>query len=317
MPHNLATYHGQTMMMFVGPPPWHGLGTPLAKPATAEEAIKAAHLDWEVFKAPLYAVKDGVSQRLPHNYAMVRKDLWNKPDCPTFGIVGEGYTPLQNRDAFKFFDPIVGENAAVYETAGALGQGERIWILAKLPGHIKVVGEDITDKYLLLSNSHDGLSSVQIKFTPIRVVCQNTLTQALSQGPALRIQHTRDVKRRVQDAQQLLGLVNRRYDGLAETFKLMARLKINQERLAEYLKAVFPDPRKTDPEDEDDNQALRRVQQARFKAEVFFVEGRGNKLGGVAGTLWAAYNGVTEMIDYPLTGTGQHHLESIWFGEGY
>jgi hypothetical protein len=78
MPHNLATYNGQTMMMFVGLPPWHRLGTPLSKPVTAEEAIKAAHLDWEVIKAPLYAVKDGICQRYPHKYAVVRKDLWSK-----------------------------------------------------------------------------------------------------------------------------------------------------------------------------------------------------------------------------------------------
>ena len=98
-----------------------------------------------------------------------------------FGLVSEQYSPLQNSAAFEFFDPIVGKDAAIYHTPGRYLTGNGFNI-AKLPGCIRVVGDDITDKYLLLSNSHDGRSAIRITFTPIRVVCNNTLTQALSMG---------------------------------------------------------------------------------------------------------------------------------------
>ncbi len=134
MARDLFIEDGQASMFYIGGPPWHGLGTRLSEPATAEQAIQAARLDWEVVKKPIYAVGDTVAH------------------------------PLENK----------GEGAAVYHTAGALGKGERVWILAKLQADIQVVDGDITHKYLLLSNSHAGDGCVQIKFTPVRVVCQNT-----------------------------------------------------------------------------------------------------------------------------------------------
>lgn len=94
----------------------------------------------------------------------------DRPECEALGIVGEDYTPLQNRDALRFFDPIVGEGTAVCHTAGVLAGGRRVRILAKLPGRIRVTGDDISDKYLLLFNSHDGNGAMGIKFTPSVVI---------------------------------------------------------------------------------------------------------------------------------------------------
>src|SRR3954469_14293936 len=124
MAHELHIEDGRASMMYVGPKkPWHGLGTELDHPATAAEAIKAANLDWTVTKVPLYAVADDVSQRVKGHYAIVPAHKWGKPECPIFGTVGEGYRPLQNGEASEWFDGIVGAGAAIYDTAGALGQG--------------------------------------------------------------------------------------------------------------------------------------------------------------------------------------------------
>jgi phage/plasmid-like protein (TIGR03299 family) len=314
MPHNLEIRDGKASMFYIGEAPWHGLGTKLNEPATAAEAIKAARLDWKVVKKPIFAIDGQVSRPVPNRFAVVRQDRWGKSDCEVLGIVGSEYTPLQNAEAFEFFDPIVRvKNAAVYHTAGVLGQGERVWILAKLPSEIHVAGDDIVGKYLLLSNSHDGNSSVQVKFTPIRVVCKNTLVMALSRGRTVRVTHTRNVRERLQQAEQLLGIVNACFNKVEEQFKVMARVPVGRDRLDAYLGRVFPDP--LDPEN---RKARQRVALDRSWATHFFERGEGNQERDVRGTLWAAYNGVTEYIDHRGSRqTGDRRLNSVWFGHGY
>ena len=227
MAHNLEIKNGEASMMYVGEEPWHGLGTKLESPASAAEAIEAAKLDWEVKKVPLYAGSGRRRVALKNRFAVVRKDLWGKKQCEALGVVGSQYTPLQNREAFSFFDPIVGEKAAVYHTAGVLGDGKRIWILAKLPEDIRVINDDITHKFLLLSNSHDGTSAVQVKFTPIRVVCQNTLTIALNKGPTVWVVHTQNIHERLREAERLLGIVKEGFDEIEKTFKAMVQVEMS------------------------------------------------------------------------------------------
>jgi phage/plasmid-like protein (TIGR03299 family) len=313
MPANISVRDGKASFMGVREPAWHGLGTVLNRPATAAEALSAANLDWQVVKQPLFAGEDE-KRPISDYFAVVREDA-KKRDTTVLGIVGSDYTPLQNRDAFQFFDPLVGENAAVYHTAGALGKGERVWIQAKLPGYIRVVGDDITNKFLLLSNIHGGRGAVEIKFTPIRVVCQNTLTMALWQGPALRIAHTWDVRERLLIAANRITM---RFDEIASVFGEMAKVQMNKERMSEYLRAVFPDP----PQGWSFAHNLPELLQARRDreaAEYLAETGRGTEIKGVKGTLWAAYNGVAEYIDYFRFDQAEpeRRLREIWFGDGY
>jgi len=320
MAHGLEMRCGEASMFYVGEAPWHGLGTALKRPATAAEAIQAARLDWEVVKKPLVAIDGRAQCPVPDRFAVIRADLWGRADCPVLGLVGGAYRPLQNREAFAFFDPIVGQGAAIYHTAGVLGRGERIWVLARLPSSIRVAGDDQVEKYLLLSNSHDGTSSVQVKFTPVRVVCQNTLTLALARGPGVRVAHLGDLERRLGEAARLLGLVHRRYDDVAARFRAMAAVPMNGVRLREYLGRVFRDP--ADPASD---RAWARVRADRAWATHFFDQGAGNRAAGVRGTLWAAYNGVTEYVDHRgpsllggwRLGWADRRLRDAWFGGGY
>lgn len=309
MAHELTKENNKASMMYYGETPWHQLGTRLQKPATSEEAIIQAGLDWEVVKKPVYVKLDKRFQ-VKDTFAMVRKDKWQRNECDILGVVGKNYTPVQNKDAFNFFDSIVGDKKAIFHTAGSLSGGKIIWLLAKLPGYIRVINNDISEKYLLLSNSHDGSSMVQIKFTPIRVVCMNTLTVALNKGETLRVKHCKDVKDKLMQASELLGIVNEKYDVIERSFKNMAKVHLNEKKLNEYIKTVFPDPI--------DELQYATVDNNREMVRDLFENGLGNNLPGVKGSLWAGYNAITELIDHKITKQNNDmRTKSIWFGNGY
>lgn len=312
MAHDLMIEDGKAAMMYFGTTPWHGLGQELDKPATAAQAIEAAGLDWPVSKERLFVDANGTNVPVKGKMATSRVDENGR--LVTLGVVSERYEVLQNRDAFSFFDPIVGDGAAVFHTAGALDEGRRIWVLAKLPGEIRVVGDDVVDKFLLLSNSHDGSRSVRVMFTPIRVVCQNTLSMAESRHPFLSIVHRGDLRERLERARRMLRLVNTRYQSIEHDFRTLVKVQMTGNLLKEYLDRLFPSPR--DPGrpalEEQLNLDLRE------RAKFLFECGSGNNLLGARGTLWAAYNGVTEAVDFRagMRHNPRRHLSSIWYGRG-
>ncbi len=276
MPANVET------MFYHGTRPWHGLGTPLDHPATAAEAIVAAGLDWQVELKPALAV----GSPIPRARAVVRTDR-----LEPIAVVGERYAPVQNAEAFGFFDELVGEGKAVYETAGALDHGRRVWLLAKLPGDVWVTHQDNVGKYLLLTNSHDGGSALRALFTPIRVVCQNTLMAALDEGRStgVSVRHVGDVLGRAKEAHRLLGILIKYYDSFADRARAFASRTLGWEALQGYLTDVVPNPTDADPT---------RAIATRETLRRLFETGKGNNLPSVRGTLWAALNAVTEFVDH-------------------
>jgi phage/plasmid-like protein (TIGR03299 family) len=259
-------------------------------------------LNYTVVKKPLKEAVD-LSQPgiIPDRWATVRTDTG-----AVLGIVDDRYEPVQNRDAFRFFDNLVGTDEAIYETAGSLGRGERVWILAKLPGYIKVNRKDIVGKYLLLSNSHDGSSLIRVKLTPIRVVCNNTLTAALQGAGDIQIRHTANAEEDLKQAVSLLGLTNSLYEQLDAIFNRMALTKITDTQLQDYVNALVPD----EPEGGD----LKKNREIRDTFLTLHESGLGADLS--RGTLWGAFNCVTEYTDHRTDGNPATRLESMWFGRG-
>ncbi len=280
------------------PSPWHNLGIELNHPKTAREAIEMAGLDFTVMKKPR-ELKTGLQQAA---FATVRTDT-----DAVLGFVNERYEPVQNIDAFTFFDTLVAEGKAAYETAGVFGKGERIWILARLPDYIRVHGNDIVNKYLLLTNSHDGSPPVRVILTPIRVVCNNTLTAALQGAGEVRIHHIPNTVWDLEQTAALLGLSKILYEQLDVLFNDMAARKITHKQLREYVRALVPDNQ------EAENTA--RTGKIRNSVLQLHDSGRGAQLS--RGTVWGAFNSVAEYTDHMMLGEDSStRLNSIWFGRG-
>ena len=319
MAHEILIENGRASMFYVDGEPWHGLGTKLEKaPASSAEAVSAAGIDWEVVKAPVYIT--GVGRLIPieDQFAIVRKDHLDRADCKPFALVGRDFTPLQNRDAFRFFDPLLEAGHITFETAGALGHGERIWVLARFKGDVKI-GPDDLKRYLLLSNRHDGRGSVTLKFTPTRVVCQNTLSAAIAgAGREFRVRHDKRLESRLQETNELIENIFRTYDLLQAAFEALRKTLMDQATLDGYLKQVFPDPPK---EQDRDGSRQDRVNRDRQAATHLYRHGRGNQAEGVKGTLWAAYNGIAEYVDHRKLNVRANdfnhaRLRYVWFGGG-
>lgn len=293
-------------MFYVGEVPWHGLGIHLDNPPdTWQEAVVLAGLDWEVEKRKVYFDSHGNPSEFAGKYATVRTS-----DEKPLGIIGTKYAPLQNREAFEFMDGIVGTGKVTYDTAGALRGGAIVWALAKLQGQICVVGDDVVDKYLLLSNSHDGSRVVQVALTPIRVVCMNTLNMAtFNEGTQqFRVRHTTNVLKGIRDAAEQLGMLNKQFDEVAEVYQFLASKQVpSSAKLEKYVEGIFPGDSK-------------RAQNIRDNVVYLFEHGRGNDLPGVRHSWWAAYNAVTERTDHRGDGKNDSRrdnaLRSAWFGAG-
>jgi phage/plasmid-like protein (TIGR03299 family) len=297
-------------MAYTGAVPWHGLGKHLENAFTASEAITAAGLDWEVQLRQLFyqvtgGPQDGQALQVP-NMATVRV---NKDASEVYlGTVGMRYTPLQNKNAFSFFDNIVGEGAAIYHTAGVLGQGERIWLLAKLPTSIKVMDTDNVDKYLCLSNSHDGSSLVKVFFTAIRIVCQNTLNAAIgSAAKIVSIRHTAGLPYKLELAADALGIITGEWDKLEREFQGLADAKITSAvPIKDYLNKLYPDS-KYKP---------LRARNVRQRITSRYINDP--TLKGLGHNYWRLWNATTAYIDHDVVYRNGEmgKFESTWFGRG-
>jgi len=239
MAHDIAfdAVRNESMTFQAGQPAWHNLGQNVEDAQTWEEAIKLANLDWKVVKAPLHTNWRNSGQvDITSHVSISRSDTQQ-----SLGVVGANYEIIQNDQAFEFVDALIGEHGAHYESSGGLGNGSKIWCLARLPKDIVVGSKDILRNYLLFATSHDGSMSAVAKLVNLRVVCHNTLTAALGEnGMQTKIKHTKNAKIRMEQAQRLMAGANSRIETLEERFNLLAQAKLSRPALLSVLDSIFP-----------------------------------------------------------------------------
>ncbi len=237
--------------------PWHGLGTPVTTAPTSREALIMAGLDWKVNQTeivPYEQVKKIVTDirfamtmnqdisRYLHQLEELKIDgyraNYRETDNKTLGIVTNRYRICQNLDAFDFCDSLLGEGVT-YETAGSLASGKRIWLLAKMPK--RMITDEAMETYLVFTNSHDGKGAINVAISPIRVVCQNTLNLALRQANRKwSCAHKGDISGKLAEARMTLSNANAYMDYLEEEFGELKMIKMDEDKVWEYLKLLFP-----------------------------------------------------------------------------
>jgi phage/plasmid-like protein (TIGR03299 family) len=225
-------------------------------------------------------------------------------------VVGPRYTILQNRAAFQWFQPFLDAKEAALHTAGSLCSGRRIWVLAKLHRDPLVIapGDEI-EKFILLSHSHDGSMAVRVGFTPVRVVCANTLAMAhgMTASTLIRCKHTRDIHHNLDNIRATMNLANQEFEATAEQYRLLARRSINQADLRRYVHKVLGV--------QDDERPSTRTKTVLEEVLALCEAGKGNDQVAVRGTYWSAYNGVTEWLSYQRGRSPANRLNSLWFGD--
>lgn len=288
--------------------PWHGLGKVIKGLATAEQVIKHAGLDFKVEKVPeivkLPLGKDGrrVEKEVPNRFAVVRTDTYD-----ILGSVGSAWTPLQNEEAFNFFDPIIDRSEAIYETAGVLGKGERTWIMAKLPNHIRVGKDDVIQPYVTIFNQHKK-GAVICMFNLTRIVCNNTMQAALSEGLSrVHLIHSPNIAEKIKDVHEVMGIANLYQKEMEEIFQQMSKTRITDKGVKNLLEEFIP--RKSD--------VSYKTQGDKYKEEILEVihSGVGQEFDTCKGTVYGVYNGITHWLDHNKEYSDANaKLNSIWFG---
>lgn len=307
MAHELEIREGKADMAWAGETPWHGLGTKVDPDLTPYQMLKAANLDWKVNKIPLYGfykTKDGEVRivEVPGKQALVRSR-----DDKVLSVISDDWEPVQNYDAFKFFNEFVFTGDMEMNTAGSLREGRLVWALAKVKESFTLFnGKDKIESYLLFSNPHEYGRSIDVRFTPIRVVCNNTLTLSLSMKADTMVRLNHRKKFDAEAVKRMLGIASKKLGTYKQVAELLASKKFTDAKVNEYFNAVFPKGKK-----QEEGEELKLSRPARVAYSILETQ-PGNELG--AGTWWQAFNAVTFATDHLLGHSNETRLNSAWYG---
>jgi len=267
---------------------WHELGQTTEAKVTASEAIKVAKLDWEVEQVPcLHEGINGELLQVPDNYIVRRKDT-----LAPLSVMSSRYTPIQNQEVFDFADSIIGEGQAVWDTAGSLAGGRKIFMQVELEGKLFLNSnpDDTTVKRVLFVSSHDGSKALQGMITPVRVVCQNTLNAALgNRSNTFKVFHRKNYQSKQQEAAKVLELAHAYYEDLQVVMNELAEQEVTASYVEGFLGTLLPASKDEVPT---------RTENRRKDLVNLFHNGKGN----LGKSKWDLYNAVTEFVDHHSVG---------------
>lgn len=298
MAHEIEMVNGVAQMAYAGDVPWHGLGVKVPADLSPEQMLQKAGLDWTVEKQKLITAE---GYAVPEKMALVRSS-----DKKVLDIVGKDWNPVQNQEAFEFFNDFVTSGDMEMHTAGSLKGGQIVWGLAKVKESFKVFGNDEVESYLLFSNPHRFGQSIDVRFTPIRVVCNNTLTLSLNTKAeqAVKLNHKKAFD--AESVKQMLGIASSKLAQYKEMAEFLGSKRYNGQSLNEYLNSLFPSYSKKDD---------KLIELSRPAQRIVELVDEQPGANFAPGSWWSAFNAVTYFTDHERGRDADARLQSAWFGQ--
>lgn len=295
--------HEVETMAYAGATPWHGLGVPVSADLTPEQMLLKANLDWSVDKVQAFA---------EHNGQMIntgKHALIRSKDSRVLTMISDDWEPVQNIEAFEFFNDFVMAGDMEMHTAGSLRDGNMVWALAKVKESFSLFkGKDTVESYLLFSNPHEYGKSIDVRFTPIRVVCNNTLTLSLSQKSdmMMKINHRR--KFDADMVKKTMGIAKDKLGQYKEMAEFLSTKRYTNETVTKYFTEVFP---LVSTKELVQGEPEKMSRPASLAYDIMATQ-PGAEMG--EGTFWQAFNAVTYSIDHLLGHSAETRLNSSWYG---
>jgi len=292
--------HAVETMAYAGEVPWHGLGKQVLPDLTPEQMLYEAGLDWSVEKIPAFAEVNG------EKVAINKSALVRSSDSKVLDVVGDDWNPVQNAEAFGFFADFVSEGNMEMHTAGSLKGGQLVWALAKVKDEsFELFGDDRVDSYLLFSNPHMYGKSIDVRFTPIRVVCNNTLTLSLGSGSKNSVKVSHRTQFDAEQVKETMGIASFKMNEYKDAALLMASKRYTEDTKNEYLERVFPVL----------GEAKRKERSKGATGVLDILETQPGAQYG-EGTFWQLFNGVTYYVDHEMGRNADNRMSAAWFGSG-
>lgn len=286
--------------------PWHGLGIPIDRneQVTTHEFMMKAGADWTAEKRQLYY--DGKTTYGPYDdkFALVRNDT----DMP-LSIVSNQYKPVQNSTVFNFFKEFCDAGDMDLETGGVLDEGRTIWCLASIRKGFTLANDDRVTGHLLFSNSHDG-NALRVKFTPIRVVCANTLAMAHADSSGYRMNHKRVFN--PEEAKKVLGLSTKQMEQFKEQSEFLSTHRMDSVAFKAFLRKLYPITTEVIEHKGGRDEEIEKIPRAYTAGLSALFEQPGADKS--QGTWWSGYNAITYMLDHANRTDKSQLLNSNWFG---
>ncbi len=241
--HGLDTSTGQ-VALYTRVPAWHELGTVIPDGTSdIDQVLTLGGIAFEVARRPvLYQnTLGGPAKVLADQFVTVRQDTE-----AGLGVVGARYEVFQNRHIFEFLQDLVANHEVVWESAGALREGRRVFVCLRLPDTVTIDAAGVNDQivpYIAAINSHDGSSQAQVVATPWRIECGNTERFALRDAyTRWGVRHTRNARDRIAEARRTLGLSITYFQAFAAEEETLAHTELTITEFQQLLEQLWPAP---------------------------------------------------------------------------